>query len=76
MSQALTLSVLRLQEAWGLCAHGPQVVNLFHLLGGFDICKELGKCASHTVIQVLQRGGNSRRGLSREGPIGSCSVTH
>ena len=36
------------------------------------------KCASNTVIQVLQRGAKAEdmeEGLSQEGPIGSYSVT-
>ena len=41
MAQELTLLVLRLQEAWGLRAHGHQVVNIFHLVGGFHICETL-----------------------------------
>ena len=31
-SQGLPLSVLRLQKAWGLCAHGPHIVNFLHLV--------------------------------------------
>ena len=49
MSQGVTLSVLRLQEAWGLCAHGHQVVNIFHLVQGFHICKK----NSGNVHQIL-----------------------
>ena len=79
VSQGLTLSSLRLQEAWGLCAHGHQVVNVFHLVGVLASVKQLRKCASDTVISELQReakaedmGGGVCPG---KGPIGSCWVT-
>ena len=39
MSWGLTLSILRLQEAWGLCADGYQVVNIFHLVWVFRSVK-------------------------------------
>ena len=39
MSQGLTGSALRLQEAWGLCANGRHVVNIFYLEEGFHICE-------------------------------------
>ena len=56
MSQGFTLSILRLQEVWGLHAHGHKVVNFFHLVVVLASVKQLGKHASDTVIQVLQRG--------------------
>ena len=77
-SQGLTLSVLRLQEAGGLCAQGHQVLNIFHLVGVFTSVKQLRKGASDTVIWVLQSGATAEdmgEGLSQEGPTGSRSVT-
>ena len=73
MLQGSTVSVLRLQEAWGLCAHGQQVVNILHLLwgAGFPSVRQLRKCASATAMWVLQRGATAEdtgEGLSREGP--------
>ena len=44
----VTLSVLRFQEAWVLCTHGHQVVNMFHW-GVFTPVKQLEKCASDTI---------------------------
>ena len=41
MSQRLTLSVLKLQKALGLCAHGHPVVNIFNLVGAFPIWTSL-----------------------------------
>lgn len=43
MSQELTLSIPRLQEAWRLYAHVHQVDNVFHLGGGgsFTSVKQL-----------------------------------
>ena len=49
VSQGLKLPVLRLQPVEGLHAHGPHVVNIFHLS-----VKQLRKCASDTVYYVLQ----------------------
>ena len=43
-SQELTLSVL------GLCTRGPHVVSIFHLVGVFASEKQVGKCASNTVL--------------------------
>ena len=37
----------------GLCAPGLVVVNLFHLVGSFHICKTIQEYASD-VIKVLQ----------------------
>ena len=51
MSQGFT-SILRLQEAWGLCAHDHQVVSFSHLMGGgggFTSVNQLGTFASDTV---------------------------
>ena len=56
MSRGLILSVLSLQAAWGLGAHGHQVVNIFHLVEVLASVKQLRKCASDTVTWVLQRG--------------------
>ena len=68
VSQGFTLSVLRLQEAWELCAHGHRVVNIFHLVGeAFTFVKQLRKCAPDTVIQVLQRGAKAKD--TGKGPV-------
>lgn len=57
MSQRFTLSVLRLQEAWGLCAQGHQVIPLSIWWGlGVASVKQLSKCVSDPIIRVLQRG--------------------
>ena len=45
VSQGLILSVLRLQKAWGLYAHGHQVVNIFPLVGVLASIEKLRKCA-------------------------------
>ena len=53
MSQGLTLSIFRLQEAWGLWAYVHQVVNMSHLVArveGLASVKQLRKCASDTII--------------------------
>ena len=39
VSQGLALSILRRQWVWGICAQGHLVVNFFHLVGSFSICK-------------------------------------
>ena len=79
MSQGLILSVLRLQEAWGLCAYGHQAVNIFLLVGGLHICKTTQEmCIRYCYLGTSERSqsrGLGGRGLSREAPIGSCSVT-
>jgi len=46
---------------------------------GFISVKQLRKCASDTIIWVLQRGAEAegmREGLSWEGSLGSCLVTY
>lgn len=51
---------------------------IFHLVGDFTSVKHLRKCALDTIIREPQRGIKAEdggRGLSWEGPIGSCSVT-
>ena len=57
MSQGLTLSVLRYQQVWGLCAHGHRLVHFFHLVGVLASVKQLGKHASDL--------GTSERSQSR-----------
>ena len=74
MSQGLTLSLLRLQQV------GSSNSQLLPFGGGFSISvKQLRKCESDTVTQVLQGGakaeGMGGRGLFREDPIGCCLVT-
>ena len=49
MSQGLTLSILRLQEVWGLYANDHQVVNDFLLVGILASVKQLTKSASNSV---------------------------
>ena len=39
VSQGLALSIVRRQWVWGICAQGHLVVNFFHLVGSFSICK-------------------------------------
>ena len=41
VSQGLTLSILRLQQVWGLHTHGHHVVNFVHLLGVLVPVKQL-----------------------------------
>ena len=56
VSQGFTLSVLRLQEAWGLCAHGHQVVNIFHLVGSFHIWKTTHEmCIKYCYLGTSER---------------------
>ena len=55
MSQGFTSSILRLQEAWGLRAHGHHVVNFFHLMGVLVSVKQL-RNVHQTLIYVLQGG--------------------
>lgn len=51
VSQDLTFSIFRLQESWGwLPVDGHQVINLFHLVGGFMSAKQLQKFSSNTII--------------------------
>ena len=57
MSQGLTLSILRLQEAWGPGGH--QVINIFLLVGVLAPVKKLRKYGSDTIILVLQRGAKA-----------------
>ena len=40
----------------GLCVDGHQVVNIYHLVGILTSVKQLRKCASGTVIWILERG--------------------
>lgn len=66
-----------LQEAWGLCAHGQQVIKSFHLggEGGIRFCSTTQeRCERYFGEERKQRMWG--RGLSREGPTGSCSVTN
>jgi hypothetical protein len=49
------------------------MVNVFHLVGVLASVKQLGKCASDTVIWVLQRGAKAEamgKGLFLEGTLG------
>ena len=72
VSQRSALSILRLQQIWGLCAHGHQVVNFFPFGGVFSICKN----NSENVYQILLSGyfreelkqRTWERGLSWESP--------
>ena len=57
MSQGLTLSILRLQEAWGLRAHGHQVVSVFHLVGIEDGAVHI--CKTTQEMCILQRGAKA-----------------
>ena len=76
MSQGLTLSVLRHQYVWGLCAHGHQVAGFFHLVGGLASVKQLRKCASGTVIWILERGVKADDMWEGSVPGRSHSVLH
>ena len=51
----VTSSVCRLLMVWGLHAHGHQVVNVFHLVGGLVSVKPQ-EWTSDTVMYVLQGG--------------------
>lgn len=58
------LSVLKHQEAWELCAHGHQVVNIFHLVvvvvvdvPDVRICKAIQEMCIRYFY--LQRGGKA-----------------
>ena len=64
-SQGFTLTILRLQEAWGLHDHGHQVLNIFRLVGVLASMKQLRKCASDTV-------STSERSYSRGRGGGVC----
>ena len=48
--RAVSLSILGLRYVWGLCAHGPQVVISWHLVGILVSAAQLRKCAPGTVI--------------------------
>ena len=78
MSQGLTLSILRLQVAWGLHAHSHQVVTVFHLVEVFMSVKWLRNCVHQILLskyfreELKQRMGAERRSLSQEGLIGFC----
>ena len=53
------------------------IKHFSHLVWILASVKQLRKCASDTVIQVLQRGAKAEAmgsGLSWEGSTGSCSV--
>ena len=137
MSQTLTSSILRHQQAWGLHAHGHHAVSFLQLVGVLVSVKQLknvhhtllsmsvreelkilllyytadllfkllpvlltqlpsfvitcsysssyyllsqpfvsqGRPGRLTLLQTRRRGHGGVRSLSREGPIGSCSVT-
>jgi len=50
------LSILRLQEDWGLCGHGHQVVQVFHLVeGDICICKTAQEMSIRCFSMLLQR---------------------
>ena len=49
VSQGLTLSVLRLHQACGLCAQGQQEASIFHLVGVLASVKQLRKCSSDVL---------------------------
>ena len=51
--QKSTLSILRL---WGLSLHGHRVVNFFHFVGGFSICRTMQQTCNRHCYQVLQGG--------------------
>ena len=57
-------SILRLQKVWGLCAHGHQIVNFFHLMRVLTSVKQLRKCASDSINIILVLQGPSSQGYS------------
>ena len=59
-------SILRLQKVWGLCAHGHQIINFFHLMRVLTSVKQLRKCASDSIniIYVLQGPSSQGYGFS------------
>ena len=64
-------SILRFQEALGLCAHGHQVVNTFYLVGGdFHICKTAQEiCIRYCYLgtsERIYRGGHGGGGCPRK----------
>ena len=67
VSQGLTLSVLRLQEAWGyVYAPGYQELNMFHLVGGFHVCKTTqGMCINYCYLGTSERRLKAGEGDSR-----------
>ena len=72
------ICILRLQLVWRLCTHGHQVVNFFHLMGVSASAKLLRKCASDTLIWVLQRGSKAEdmsEVFVTGRPLGSFPVT-
>ena len=62
----------------GLCAHSHQVINIFHLVGGFHICKTTQEmcikyCHRLTHLrEELLKQRVWRKSLSQEGTTGSC----
>ena len=77
VSQGLILSVLRLHQACGLCAQGQQEASILHLVGVLASVKQLRKCSSDVLSRHFREELKQtvwEKGLSREGPIGSCLV--
>ena len=59
-------SILSCQKVWGLCAHGHQVVNFFHLVVVFNLWK------SHEICMRWYFLGTSERSYSRGYGAGVC----
>ena len=78
VSQGFTWSVLGLQEAWGYVLTVIKQLTSSVWWGVFTSAKQLRKCASNTVTRSFREELKQRvrGGLSREDPIGSCSVTY
>ena len=55
VSQALILLIFRVQLVWEQHAYSHKVVNVFHLVVLASV-KQLWKCSSVTIIDVLQGG--------------------
>ena len=75
MSQGLMLSVLRLQQVWGLLVLGHQVDTLLYLV---EVLTSVNSGNVHQILlfrycreELRQR--TRARGLCWEGPIVSCS---
>lgn len=76
-SQGLTLSILRLQQACGLCAQGQQVASIFHLVGVLASVTQLREYSSDVLSRHFREELKQtlwEKGLSREGPTESCLV--
>lgn len=47
------VNIISLKEAWGHALHGHEVVSIFHLVGGFHICKATQEVCLNTVIYSI-----------------------